>query len=129
MAKGRARAAKAARSTSPRTASESLSRMIETKERAVGDGSRQVIIAIAMVTNLVTIDLTKTPPRVVPAGLGALTFNDPKVGMSNGQMPIFKGNLAALLPEINADIAKIPDNAGLQIGKVADFVRLSLLAV
>ena len=82
-----------------------------------------------MVTNLVTIDLTRTPPKIVPANLGALTFNDAKVGMSNGQMPIFKGNLAALLPEIGADIAQIPDNAGLQIGKVADFVRLSLLAV
>jgi hypothetical protein len=129
MAKRRRTAAKASSSTSPRAASASLDRMIDTKERAVGDGSRQVIIAIAMVTNLVTIDLTKTPPKVVPANLGTLTFNDPKVGMSNGQMPIFKGNLAALLPEISADIARIPDNAGLQIGKVADFVRLSLLAV
>jgi hypothetical protein len=129
MAKRRGRAAKAAASTSPKAASASLDRMIDTKERAVGDGSRQVIIAIAMVTNLVTIDLTKKPPKVVPANLGALTFNDAKVGMSNGQMPIFKGNLAALLPEIDDDIARIPDNAGLQIGKVADFVRLSLLAV
>jgi hypothetical protein len=120
---------KAGTSMSPKAASASLDQMIDTKERAVGDGSRQVIIAIAMVTNLVTIDLTKTPPKVVPANLGALTFNDPKVGMANGQMPIFKGNLAALLPEIRADIAKIPDNAGLQVGKVADFVRLSLLAV
>lgn len=129
MAKKRAKAARSGPSMSPKAASASLDRMIDTKERAVGDGSRQVIIAIAMVTNLVTIDLTKTPPKVVPANLGALTFNDPKVGMSNGQMPIFKGNLAALLPEIAADIARIPDNAGLQVGRVADFVRLALLAV
>lgn len=129
MAKRRKKTAKAGKARSTTSASASLSRMIETRERTVRDGSRQVIIAIAMVTNLVTIDLTKTPPLVVPANLGALTFKDPKVGMSNGQMPIFKGNLAELLPEIKVDIAQIPDNAGLQIGKVAEFVRLALLGV
>jgi len=129
MAKEKKKQKKKGGAPSMAAATATLDRMIATRARAVGDGSRELIIAIAMVTNLVTIDLTKTPPRVVPANLGALTFNDPKVGMSNGQMPIFKGNLATLLPTIATDIAQIPDNAGLQIAKVAEVVRLSLLAV
>ena len=72
--------------------------------------------------------MTTAPPALTPPNLGDLTFNDPSVGMSNAQMTIFKGNLAVLLPEIRDDIAKIPDNSGLKIADVANFVRLSLLA-
>ena len=109
-------------------AARTLDRLIAEKERTVGDGSLQVILAITSVTALVTIDTTKVPPKITPANLGKLTFNDPKVGLSNTQMAIFKGNLSMLLPEIAADIAKIPENAGLKISAVADFIRLALLA-
>jgi hypothetical protein len=125
MAKNAAKTRAASSSAAERT----LDRMIAEKQRTVGDGSLQVILAIASVTNLVTIDTTKTPPKMNPPNLGQLTFNDAKVGLSNTQMAIFKGNLATLLPEIEADVAKIPENAGLKISAVADFVRLALLAV
>ena len=113
---------------SPATATETLRGLIAEKQQIVTDGSLQVIIALASVTGLVTVDLTTSPPRTTPPNLGALTFNDPAVGLSNMQMAIFKGNLAALLPEIAADIVKIPENAALKIGDVAEFVRLALLA-
>jgi hypothetical protein len=125
MARKRARKPRAV--TTP-AAERTLDRMIAEKQQAVGDGSLQVILAIASCTSLVTVDLTKTPPKITPPNLGTLTFNDPTVGLSNTQMAIFKANLAALLPEIAADIAQIPENAGLKISAVATFVRLALLA-
>ena len=109
-------------------ASKQLEQLISAKQRQVTDGSLEVILAIASITQLVTIDLTKTPPVTKPKNLGALTFNDPAVGLSDTQMAIFKGNLAAQLPEIAVDIAKIPEKATMTIGAVAEFVRLALLA-
>ena len=110
-------------------AEKTLQGLIAEKRQSVGDGSLQVIIAIASTTALVTVDLTTSPPRTKPANLGALTFNDPAVGLSNMQMAIFKGNLAVLLPQIAADVARIPENAALRVGDVAEFVRLALLTV
>jgi hypothetical protein len=124
MAKKVARSKAASRSTAERT----LDRLIAEKQRTVGDGSLQVILAVASVTTLVTVDTRKVPPRIDPPNLGQLTFNDANVGLSNTQMAIFKANLSTLLPEIAADVAKIPENAGLKISAVADFVRLALLA-
>lgn len=109
-------------------AERSLERMIAEKQQEVGDGSLQVIMAIASCTSLVTVDLTRNPPRVTPPNLGSLRFNDPLVGLSNTQMAVFKANLAILLPLIAEDVAKIPENAGLKISSVANFVRVALLA-
>jgi hypothetical protein len=106
-----------------------LESLISEREAVVGDGSLQVVIAIASVTTLVTVDTAQNPPVVTPGNLGALTFNDPQVGMSNAQVAIFKANLKLLLPQISADIDLIPDNANLQIAQVAKLVRLSLLQV
>jgi hypothetical protein len=115
----------------PAVATKTLDRLIDAKEkeRAVGDGSLQVILAIASVTTLVTVDATTRPPTVDPSNLGQLTFDDVRVGLSNAQMAIVKANLAMLLPQIASEIAKIPENAGLKIADVAKFVRLSLMAV
>jgi hypothetical protein len=112
----------------PAGATEILRGLIEEKQQIVTDGSLQVIMALTFTTRLVTLDLRTSPPRTTPANLGALRFNDPTVGLSNIEMAIFKGNLAALLPQIAADIANIPENAALKIGDVAEFVRLALLA-
>jgi hypothetical protein len=92
------------------------------------DGSLQVVIAIASVTNLVTIDTTQVPPVVNPDNLGDLAFNDNAVGLSDGQMPIFKANLKVLLPNIGDDIDKIPDNSNLIVSAVAKIVRLALMS-
>jgi hypothetical protein len=105
-----------------------LDDLIAGKQLAIGDGSIQVVIAIASITNLVTVDTSKDPPTVSPDNLGDLTFNDPAVGISDDQMPIFRANLKTLLPLIGDDIDQIPDNSNLPIAKVARFVQLSIMA-
>ena len=94
----------------------------------VGDGSLQIALAIASVTTLVTVDSTQNPPVISPKDLGMLAFNDPAVGMTDEQVAIFKANLEIMLPEIAADIRRIPDNANQNIGDVAQFIQLALIA-
>jgi hypothetical protein len=91
------------------------------------DGAFEVALAIAAVTDLVTVDATATPFSTDPDDLFDLTFNDKSVGIDDTQMNVFKANLARQLPEIRADINDIPENAKEKIGDVAEFVRLSLL--
>jgi hypothetical protein len=98
------------------------------KQLTVTDGSTQVVIAIASVTSLVTIDLTQHPPRITPPNLGTLAFNDNAVGISDDQMPMFKASLKVLLPTIASDIDQIPNIAAQVIGKVGEFVQLSLMS-
>jgi hypothetical protein len=100
----------------------------EKKTLATTDGALQVALAIASVTTLVTVDSTQDPFVVDPEDLGTLTFGDPKVGLSDEQVAILKANLKVLLPQISKDIEKIPENASLVIGDVAEFVRVSLLS-
>jgi hypothetical protein len=100
----------------------------EKKALTTTDGALQVALAIASVTTLVTVDATEDPFVVDPEDLGTLTFGDPKVGMSDEQVAIFKANLKVLLPQISKDIDQIPENASLVIGDVAEFVRVSLLS-
>jgi hypothetical protein len=109
-------------------AQDALAGLIQKKEAIVGDGSLQVVLAIASVTTRVTVDTTKDPPVIDPEDLGTLTFADPRVGLTDQQVAIFKSNLKIMLPQISADIDQIPDNASLRIADVAKFVRLSLLA-
>jgi hypothetical protein len=113
-------------SASAGTAREALAALIRKKEATVTDGAVQVIIAIASVTTLVTIDTTEDPPTFEPDDLGSLTFADPRVGLTDEGVAIFKANLKTLLPQIADDIDQIPDNANLNIGDVAKFVQLSL---
>jgi hypothetical protein len=112
--------------TSARGAQEALAALIKKKQASVTDGALQVIMAIASVTTLVTVDTTQDPPAFDPEDLGSLTFADPRVGLSNEGVAIFKSNLKILLPTIADDIDEIPDNANLNIGDVAKFVQLSL---
>ena len=123
---GRAAAKEAATGS---TARETLAALIRKKEAAVTDGAIQIVIAIASVTTLVTVDTTQDPPAFEPSNLGELTFGDPNVGMTDEGVAIFKANLKILLPEIADDIDQIPDNANLNIGDVARFVQLSLQTV
>lgn len=106
----------------------SLDNLIAAKQQA-GDGSLQIVRAIASITDLVTVDTTTTPFTFKPANLPSLTFNDPAVGIDDGQMPIFKANLAKLLPQISDDIDKIPENSAMAISKVAAYVNTCLLGV
>jgi hypothetical protein len=105
-----------------------LDDLIADKQVTIGDGSIQVVMAVASITNLVTVDTSQDPPAVSPANLGDLTFDDPAVGISDDQMPIFRANLKTLLPLIGDDIDQIPDNSKLPIAKVARFVQLSIMA-
>jgi len=107
-----------------------MNSLIATKQAAVGpkDGRLEVALAISATTTLVTVDASTTPFTTIPDDLFDRTFNDAKVGISDDQMSIFKANLTVLLPEITDDIAQIPENSALPIEKVAELVRLSLLA-
>ena len=129
MAKKKNKPAGSGKASTEAAATRALDRLISDKERAVGDGSLQVVLAIASVTSLVTIDTSTAPATIEPPDLGQRKFNDLKVGMSNTQMAIFKANLTTLLPEIALDVARIPENAALKIADVAKFVRLALLGV
>ena len=124
--KGAARALGRRDPRSGSDAREVMAALIKKKEATVTDGAIQVVIAIASVTSLVTVDTTQNPPVFDPDDLGSLTFADPRVGMTKEGGAIFKANLKILLPKIADDIAEIPDNANLNIGDVAKFVQLSL---
>jgi len=107
-----------------------LNKLIAAKQTSVTpkDGRLQLALAIASTTNLVTVDTTVVPFATTPDDLFDRTFDDNLVGISDDQMPVVKANLSVLLPEIASDISQIPDNAASPIEKVAEFVRLSLLA-
>jgi hypothetical protein len=93
------------------------------------NGSLKLLLAIASITNLVTVDLSKNPPTFKPANLDTLALDDPTVGISDGQMPILKANLKQMLPQIAADIDQIPDNAAVTVDQLADLVNTALMGV
>jgi hypothetical protein len=124
--KGAARTTAKREARSASDAREVMAALIKKKEAVVTDGAIQVVMAIASVTTLVTVDTTQNPPVFDPDDLGSLTFGDPRVGLTNEGVSIFKANLKILLPVIAEDIDEIPDNANLNIGDVAKFVQLSL---
>jgi len=90
-------------------------------------GRLEVALAIARTSDLVTVDTSTKPVTVDPDDLFVRTFNDPGVGIDDQQMLTFKADLTTLLPEIRADVARIPKNANQVIEEVAEFVRLALL--
>jgi hypothetical protein len=126
MAKKGAARVKAKRETTSAGARDVMAALIKKKQESVTDGAIQVVMAIASVTSLVTVDTTQDPPAFDPDDLGTLTFGDPRVGLTNEGVAIFKANLKILLPTIKDDIDEIPDNADLNIGDVAKFIQLSL---
>jgi hypothetical protein len=95
---------------------------------AIKDGRLEVATAIADTTDLVTVDPTTDPFTGEPDDLFDLRFNDPKVGIDDNQMRLFKASLEELLPEILQDIERIPNNSNLRIEDVAEFVMLALSA-
>ncbi len=107
-----------------------LNKLIAAKQVSVNpkDGRLELALAIASTTNLVTVDTTAVPFATTPGDLFDRTFDDKLVGISDDQMPVVKANLSVLLPEIADDISQLPDNAATPIEKVAEFIRLSLLA-
>ena len=124
--KGAARVKTNRATTSASGARDVMAALIKKKQESVTDGAIQVVMAIASVTTLVTVDTTQDPPAFEPDDLGTLTFGDPRVGLTDEGVAIFKANLKILLPTIADDIDEIPDNANLNIGDVAKFIQLSL---
>jgi hypothetical protein len=98
------------------------------KSSGATDGRIQVALSIAAVSSLVTVDATANPFTTTPDDLFDLSFNDNTVGMNDDQMSPFKAGLTVMLPQIKEDISQIPENSSLVIEKVAEFVRVSLLA-
>jgi hypothetical protein len=107
-----------------------LNKLIAAKQVSVTpkDGRLELALSIASTSNLVTVDTTAVPFATTPDDLFDRTFDDKLVGISDDQMPVVKANLTVLLPEIADDISQIPENAATPIEKVAEFIRLSLLA-
>lgn len=103
-----------------------LAGLIQGQHIAVTTGAIQVAIAIASVTTVVTVNAAAVPPTVDPPDLASRSFAD--VGMDDNQVAVFKANLKILLKSISSDIDQLPDSASLNIGKVMEFVRLSILA-
>jgi hypothetical protein len=93
------------------------------------DGQLQVALAVKRVSQLVQVDPTQTPFATVPDGLFLLTFDDPKVGISDQQMAFFKTALKGMLPEIGATIDAIAEDASQIIGGVGRIVMLAEAAL
>jgi hypothetical protein len=105
---------------------DAMDELIQAKGLEVTTGSIQVIIALASVTTVVTINTSVKPPAIQPPNLGEKTFKD--VGLDDDGVAVFKENLKVLLDFIPGEIDKLPDNSNVKISKVMEFIRLSILA-
>ena len=86
-----------------------------------------LLAALAATSTRVTIDSSKTPVAYIPADLFELTLAE--VGLSDDtQMTILKNSLKVLLPGIAAEIDQLPNNPGLRVGGVAQFLVASARA-
>jgi hypothetical protein len=103
-----------------------LDGLIAAKGLEITTGALQVIIAIASVTTTVTVNTKVKPPQITPPNLSSLTFA--QVGLDDEGVAVFKHNLKILLDFIATEIDKLPDNKNVNIGKVMEFIRLSILA-
>lgn len=91
-------------------------------------GRLEVAIAVSLTSGVVKVNAAANPFTTDPPNLFDLQFNDDAVRIADEDMRLFKANLASLLPEISSDIDEIPENANQRIRKVAEFVRVALLA-
>jgi len=112
--------------TVPKDANAILDELIKDKQLEISTGALQVVIAIASVTNTVTVNTSVKPVEIKPPNLPDLTFAD--VGLGDDDVAVFKHNLKVLLDFIANQIDQLPENSNLKIGKVMEFVRLSILA-
>lgn len=95
---------------------------------AIKTGRLEVAIAVSLTSGIVKVNAAANPFTTDPPNLFDRQFNDDAVRIEDGEMRLFKANLASLLPEISSDIEEIPENANQRIRKVAEFVRVALLA-
>jgi hypothetical protein len=65
-----------------------LNTLIAAKEKVVGDGRLQVILALASVTTLVTVDATTSPPTITAPNLGQLTFRQQRLTDLQGDQDV-----------------------------------------
>lgn len=98
-------------------------------EMALKTGRLEVAIAVSLTSGIVKVNAAANPFTTDPPNLFDLQFNDDSVRITDEEdMRLFKANLASLLPEISSDIEEIPENSNQRIRKVAEFVRVALLA-
>jgi len=88
-------------------------------------GKLEVAIAVAMTSNLARVDATATPFTTTPDNLFEQTFR--QVGINDAEMPLFKANLAKLLPEIETFISNINNDADQVVKGIAEQVKITLL--
>lgn len=89
------------------------------------DGRLEVAIAAAMTSDRVRVDTTATPFTTAPDNLFDRTCR--QVGITHQHMPLFKANLAELLPEIETFISNLDDDADQTIEGIAEQVKITLL--
>lgn len=111
-------------------AARELERMTANKQlQGPSDGRLEVALAVAATSKGVRVDATHHPFMVDPENLFDLSFNDPRVGISDSGISAFKACLGLLLPDVVEDIEELPDSSDLVIEDVAEYVRVSLLAL
>lgn len=103
-----------------------MENLIAAHEATAKDGRLEVATAIAMTSDMITVDTGTEPFSTSPPNLFTLTFE--QVGISTQDlMRIFLANLKTLLPEISTNLDQIPESSAMQIQLVGRFVRLALL--
>ncbi len=92
------------------------------------DGQLEVATAIAMTSDIVTVNAASVPFATRPPDLFTLTFEDEAVCIETPDlMRTFIANLKALLPSISDSLDQIPENPALVIQLVARSVRIALM--
>jgi hypothetical protein len=91
------------------------------------DGRFELVTAIALTSNRVKVKGTRRSFVTTPADLFKLRLNDKRVGITGRKVLTFKRRLAKLLSSLNFWIDRIPDDSGLLIEELADYLRTKLI--
>jgi len=116
------------RAMSPDAVNKHLEGLIQIHEALGQDGRLEIATALAMTSDMITVNASTSPFTTTPSNLFTLTFADNSVGITTPDLVrLFIANLKRLLPTIATSLDQIPENPAMQIQLVARFVRLALL--
>ena len=114
------------RTMTPAAATVHMETLIASHEATAKDGRLEIVTALAMTTNLVTVQAAGSSFTVDPADVFDKLFQD--VGITTADLvQTFLDNLTSLLPGIAATIAQIPQRPDMAIMLVVRVVRLALV--
>ena len=114
------------RTMSAAAATAHMETLIAAHEATAKDGRFEIVTALAMTTNLVTVKAAGGSFTVDPADVFDRLFQD--IGITTPDLvQTFLDNLTSLLPVIAATIAQIPKKPDMAIMLVVRVVRLALV--